>query len=280
MTLHAETFHRRVDQIVAGHFRERPGYSVWRTRGTDDWLLIYTQSGRGRFGFGHAHFLAEPGDIVLIRPHTPQDYGVEPELQRWELIWAHFHPRPEWIEWLDWPQEAPGLMRLRLTEPALRQKIEAQFESIYQATLSANRRRTEWAMNGLEALLLWCDSVNPLSQQGGIDPRIRQAMDHICRHLHRPMPLEEMAEVSGLSVSRMAHLFREQTGISPQQFLERQRMRRAMQLLRFTPRSIKEISQDLGYDNPFYFTQRFKKHTGRSPRAYRTEEEPWDRRTA
>src|SRR5690606_27118403 len=147
-----------------------------------------------------------------------------------------------------------------LTEPALRQKIEAQFESIYQATLSANRRRTEWAMNGLEALLLWCDSVNPLSQQGGIDPRIRQAMDHICRHLHRPMPLEEMAEVSGLSVSRMAHLFREQTGISPQQFLERQRMRRAMQLLRFTPRSIKEISQDLGYDSPFYFTQRFKKH--------------------
>ena len=34
--------------------------------------------------------------------------------QRWDLLWTHFHPRPNWIEWLNWPEVSPGLMRLRL----------------------------------------------------------------------------------------------------------------------------------------------------------------------
>jgi AraC-like DNA-binding protein len=35
-------------------------------------------------------------------------------LQRWELVWAHFQPRPEWFAWLNWPVVADGLMRLRI----------------------------------------------------------------------------------------------------------------------------------------------------------------------
>jgi AraC family transcriptional regulator, arabinose operon regulatory protein len=264
-----ETHHPPVDQIVAGHFHEGPGYSAWRSKGTDDWLLIYTAGGRGRFGFVGGEVVTAPGDIVLLRPGTLHDYGVEPTLQRWELIWSHFHPRPDWVEWLDWPEEAPGLMRLRSESGDTRKRIEALIESVYQFTVSAHRRRTQFAMNAMESLLLWCDTINPRSQQARIDPRIRAAMDHICRRLGEAMSLEDVAEVAGLSVSRMAHLFREQAGVSPQQFIEQQRMHRACQLLGFTQRSIKEISRDVGYDNPFYFTQRFKKHTGASPRAYR-----------
>jgi AraC family transcriptional regulator of arabinose operon len=73
-----------------------------------------------------------------------------------------------------------------------------------------------------------------------------------------------------MSVSRVAHLFREQVGVTPQQFLERQRMERASQLLEMTALSVKEIAHQVGFENPFYFTLRFKRQTGQSPTAFRS----------
>lgn len=258
-----------VDQIVAGHFHETRGYVVWRPRGTKDWLLVQTVSGRGRFGHGDGEILADPGDLVLLRPGTLHDYGVEASLGRWELIWAHFIPRPQWIEWLDWPQEAPGLHRLRIAERDRRARLLRQFRQVLDATRMAMRRRQTLAMNALELLLLWCDDLNPRSEFARIDPRIREVIDFVCNRFSQPIGMEDLAEKAGLSVSRMSHLFRKEVGQTPQQFIERQRMRRASELLRFTQRSIKDIARDVGFDDPFYFSTRFRVHTGASPRAYR-----------
>src|SRR5476649_2265561 len=88
-----ETPHFDYPEIVTGHFHEKAGYAARREHGTDDWLLIYTASGRGRFGYRTGEFIAHPGDLVLLRPGAFHDYGVEPALQRWELLWTHFLPR-------------------------------------------------------------------------------------------------------------------------------------------------------------------------------------------
>ena len=101
------------------------------------------------------------------------------------------------------------------------------------------------------------------------DPRVREALDYLCRHLDQSIPLDALAEHCGLSASRLAHLFREQVAMTPVQFLESQRMRRARQLLEVTGMSVAEVGYEVGYDNPFYFSLRFKKATGKSPRQYR-----------
>jgi AraC family transcriptional regulator, arabinose operon regulatory protein len=263
-----ETPHAPVDQVVSGYFRETAGYFAYRTHGTDDWLLVFTRSGRGRFGFGGGEIIALPGEIVLVRPGALHDYGVEAEWQRWEFLWAHFHPRADWIELLDWPEEAPGLMRLAIDSGSLG-RIGELAETLYRLTLSPHRRRLALAMNALEALLLWCDTLNPRSQLSPIDNRVRAAMDHICRSFAEPLSVGDIANVCGLSVSRLSHLFVEQVGTTPQKFIEQQRLSRAAQLLCLTRRRIKEISRDVGYDDPFYFTQRFRRHSGKSPSAYR-----------
>ena len=84
--------------LLTGHFNETSGYRAMRQNGVSDWLLIHTLSGRGRFGHASGDMVAEPGDWVLLRPGTRHDYGVEPGLQRWELVWAHFLPRAEWLD--------------------------------------------------------------------------------------------------------------------------------------------------------------------------------------
>ena len=102
-----------------------------------------------------------------------------------------------------------------------------------------------------------------------LDPRIRQAMDYIGRRLDQPLNVDTLARHCHISTSRFAHLFRQQVGVAPGRYLEQQRLSRACQLLELTAHSIGEIAGRVGYDDPFYFSQRFKKYSGSSPRAYR-----------
>jgi AraC family transcriptional regulator of arabinose operon len=266
------TPHRDVTTIYTGDFDERAGYATYRPEGTGDWLVILTTGGRGRFGFAGGQIITRTGDIVLLKPRTPHDYGVEDELKHWRLLWAHFQPRPHWMSLLDWPRvdaRAPGLLRLELGRTRRFHRIAERLGDAHRARRSALRRNEDLAMHALEDVLLQCDRINPRSDQSRIDERIGAAMDHIVRNHRLPITLESLADIAGLSVSRFSHLFHEQVGTTPQQYLELHRMRQARQLLELTARSVKEVAQAVGYASPFYFCTRFRRHTGQSPRAFR-----------
>ncbi|HLL89387.1 MAG TPA: AraC family ligand binding domain-containing protein, partial [Tepidisphaeraceae bacterium] len=238
------TDHADVALVVSGLFHSAAGYFAYRPRGTGDWLLIYTLGGRGRFGFGRdgaaGELLTQVGDLVLLRPGTPHDYGVEPELQQWDLLWAHFNPRPHWVEWLAWPEVASGLHKLHLPTGAGRERIQAKFVEAHEIASGARRLRDERAMHALEAVLLECDASNPLAAGAGkLDPRVRDAMDFACRNLRQKLTLDDLADAAAMSVSRFSHLFRQQVRTTPQQFVERQRLTRAQQLLELSALSVK-----------------------------------------
>jgi AraC family transcriptional regulator of arabinose operon len=256
-------------RLIAGLYHRKKWYRTQRAHGTQDWLLIYTLGGCGRFCHANGELLAKRGDIVLLRPGAPHDYGIESRLRQWDLLWAHFVPRPEWFSWLDWPEEAPGLMRLTISDAEIRHNIERRFTDVYRLSLRHLRMGDSFALNALEEVLLWCDSVNPRREEAGLDARIRRALDYLSQNFTQPVTLAALARHCGLSVSRLAHLFREQVGKTPQQFWELQRVNRARQLLEFTQHPVSEVAYEVGYQNPFYFSLRFKRHTGLSPRAYR-----------
>jgi AraC family transcriptional regulator of arabinose operon len=175
----------------------------------------------------------------------------------------------DWVEWLGWPEESRGLLRLRLGE-GLRSRVRRRLLEMHRLATGGSLRREALAMNALEEVVLWCDGVNPLQAQGRLDPRVRFAMDAMCRRLAEEVGLERLATEVNLSVSRLAHLFREEVGVSPQRFLETQRLERAKQLLGYTADSVKEIAFKVGFGSAFYFSLRFKRYTGKSPKAWRT----------
>jgi AraC family transcriptional regulator, arabinose operon regulatory protein len=257
------------DQLLTGHFNVGADYATRRDHGTTDWLLIHTIDGRGRFAHRGGELLARPGDFALLAPGTVHDYSVESELLHWELLWVHFHPRPFWMDLLRWPECAPGLMNLTASATATSQLTDA-FHRCHALATSSRPRRDALAMNALEHLLLMLDEQNPRShQRRPIDQRVQAAMDFMCRHLGQRLSIDDIADHCGLSSSRLAHLFREQTGTTPQKFLEAQRLDRARQLLSHTQLSIKQVAAEVGFESQFYFSLRFKRMTGKNPSAFR-----------
>ncbi|WBQ07449.1 helix-turn-helix domain-containing protein [Kribbella sp. CA-293567] len=250
-----------VRRLLAGEFDEGPGYATYRRRGTTDWLLMHTLDGVGALGSG---VFAGPGITTLIRPGTLQDYGTAHD--RWHFLFAHFHPRPDWLPLLEWPSVAPGILQLQPGPHAAEQITRALSEAVrYQDSVLSQGELLSY--NALEAALLWCDTQNPKAAQ--LDDRLLRAIEYVDRNLRGDLSIAVLARTSNLSVSRFAHLFRQQVGVPPQQFVERRRLDAAARLLELTTRPVAAIAADAGFTNPLYFSTRFRAHTGHSPTQYR-----------
>lgn len=263
----ADSFSPQVHRLLLGDFTEGAGYATYRRRGTTDWLLVHTLEGRGHFGTATSDIPALPGTTILVRPGVLHDYGVEPTLQHWHFLFAHFHPRPEWLALLDWPEAGPGIGLVQ-PGPQIADRVVTSLREALRLSDGVLRHTELLSINAFEAALLWCDTQN--SSEGQIDERLLRAIELIDRDLQADLDIVRLARASRLSVSRFAHLFRTQLGISPQRFVERRRLDAAGRLLDMTSRPISSVAQEVGFQNPLYFSTRFRRHTGVSPTAYRS----------
>lgn len=252
------------DSLLAGHHRKERGYTLRRTGGTDDWLLVATLSGKGRFGTPLGDIAALPRSLTLISPGTLHDYGTAKGASGWEILWVHFQPSPEWLEMLHWPTATPGIATL---EPAAWTEIERAFRELCRLSFWPGRRRSQISMNALERLLLLCEEQLPGAGQA-MDDRVRSVIDYVHGHLAMPLSLEALSAHVHLSPSRFSHLFRSETGMAPLQYIGLQRVQRAATLLERTTLSVGEIAAEVGME-PFHFSAKFKAQTGSSPRSYR-----------
>ncbi len=99
--------------------------------------------------------------------------------------------------------------------------------------------------------------------------QIRPAIHYIEAHAEQPMTLADIARASHLSVSRLAHVFKEQMGITIFDYVTSVRIARAKHLLLATDRSCTEIGFEVGYNNQSYFSRTFKAVVGLTPRQFR-----------
>lgn len=83
--------------------------------------------------------------------------------------------------------------------------------------------------------------------------------------------MQQLADNIHISQKHMYKKFIRTYGVSPQQYLINTRIDAAKQLLCNTPYKIKEIAASVGYPSQLDFSNLFKKKTGLSPKAYRTQ---------
>lgn len=79
-----------------------------------------------------------------------------------------------------------------------------------------------------------------------IDPRVRLVETIMYHNLSRTMSLSDLALRTGVSVSRLSHLFKNEVGTSPKQYFKSLRRRRAKYLLESSLLSVKEVAAQVG----------------------------------
>ncbi|MEO3924178.1 helix-turn-helix domain-containing protein [Micromonosporaceae bacterium B7E4] len=88
-------------------------------------------------------------------------------------------------------------------------------------------------------------------------------------NLHAPLTLAAIAGEASMSTRSLSRHFRDQTGTTPMQWLNRQRIRRAQLLLETTDRPVEHVGELVGFTSATAFRERFRQVVGVSPRHYR-----------
>jgi len=250
-----------------GHYPSANYHYIERSDGLSETILIYCTSGAGWCKIdGECHTLSE-GWALLIPSSVPHVYGSDDDTP-WSIYWCHFDGERV--------RDYRDMLGLSRKQPLLYvpdvQLILEVFEEMHSYV---NEDYTDDSLVGLSTTLvhllglLRCHQRAPDVQGRRREDKILQSIKYMRKHLDEPCRLDDLAEIAQMSTSHYSHLFKEQTNTSPIQFFIRLKMQRACKLLDTTDQAVQDIAEAVGYDNPFHFSQMFKKVTGKSPTAYR-----------
>ena len=101
------------------------------------------------------------------------------------------------------------------------------------------------------------------------DERIRNAQSYIRKNIGSKIMVKDLAEDTSLSLEHFIRLFKKETGETPNMYITRMKLERAMVILATSDSNIKSIALTLGYDDLSYFTRAFKRFSGVTPQQYR-----------
>ena len=103
-----------------------------------------------------------------------------------------------------------------------------------------------------------------------IEKHVLLAENYIKSNLSKKLLIEDVANAVGVSRAYLRNIFFGLRGVSPQEFLSDERIKKAKELLDSSNLGISEIAAQVGYDDPLAFSKFFKKHVGVSPKNYRS----------
>ncbi len=268
-----------------GHFRQRSGGSMSN-------ILIYCTNGTGWVSVDGNKENMTKDQYCFIPAGTPHTYAAGRD-DPWTIYWVHYagehaekilmsinsgkglagsHPGRMISANNGQVMPKSGVVRQSVLNGPEKEARIRLFDEIFQ------RFASEYTEKELEyttmILYHFLGSFTHEKQFAGAgEPRYEdltsRATTFMKQNMSKKISLEDMANHCEVSVSHFCLLFKRKTSHTPVEFLNNMRIQQACQLLDLTNLNISEISEKLGFSDPFYFSRVFKKSIGQSPRDYR-----------
>jgi AraC-like DNA-binding protein len=248
--------------LAMGFYPEAAGHQMRRER-ADDHLLIYCRSGRGWLHCTDGRFDVGPGDLLLLRKDMAHAYGADTQ-SPWTIYWVHFDGAL-----------SDDFLRLLGKQPLRRIGVQPRLLGDFEALLAVQRQGLNaapfiHAAHRLQALL---SSLAVLPARVNLKfGRVLdiEAVHAVMReHLRGSLNLDELAAQFKLSRFHFAKTYRALTGHAPIQDFIQLKMALACRLLDRGEIEVRQVAEQLGYDDPYYFSRLFRKVVGMAPSHYR-----------
>lgn len=227
--------------------------------------------------------LPAPG-VLYVPAHVPhgglslaaEKYGPSRMLIVWfaeQDLWVCHHDAVE-----------GGTHNLNIADPTFKQLEQTYVQMLEKRDFWAAQLFLLHFMKRLESYLVKRSSVIINSAWPSFDekailiaphvsPRYAQhcykAIDHIQFHIHTPLSLEVLAEVCGVTVPYLSHVFRKSMGITLMHYVTEHRIRAAEMMLVETNERISDIAKLVGFSGSHSFAGIFRRSRGMSPTQYR-----------
>lgn len=231
-------------------------------------------SGSSRRIYGEHSFIARPGNVWLTNLWEPHGMQIlRPNTRHMVLgLLPEFLGYPDTLAGCDWlasfrlppPQRPAGRSHAKQNLQLARRMI---------ACLSADDplrlARLRILVQELLLSLMPADSRTPaeprLSSSGDLPALLR----HVDEHAGDKITLADAAKAAGMSRSRFAEAFHQQTGLTFARYLTRRRIGGVMHDLRLGEHKLSTLADRWGFADASHLVRVFKQHANTTPDAYR-----------
>lgn len=226
--------------------------------------LHYIQKGTSRFTCGQQKNEASAGDVVIINSnemHAGACVGqsmesiviifeldaFSRELVHQNVLFQTLIPQDEWLNHL--------------------------FSSIYrenEAKETGYKLACKGMLYELIAYLVRRYAVGSLSEQESLKrkqnlERLNTVLQYISLHYDEPVSVPLLAEMMHVSEGRFGHLFKDSMGVSPLQYINQIRLKKAVHLMQKKDCSISQAAMEAGFSDINHFGRQFKRYYGKTP---------------
>jgi AraC-like DNA-binding protein len=227
---------------------------IVRVRQTTTYFLA-CHGGRGRVLIDGRWRICREGYACLLPAHTLNAFEAIPRT-RWEFSWVCYKR----------PSEQRPLADL--TTPVM-----ARFDPLPLQSAILGLMHECQGLSQPAFMQQWADLIHAyvlhFAQPMDEPDQLRMLWERVAANLKGGWSLARLAHEAGYSYEHLRRLCRRQLGRSPMHQVTYLRMRRAAELLTTTEFTVEAIANEIGYQNPFVFSNAFTKWIGIRPSEYR-----------
>ncbi len=246
----------------------------------DEFIIHFVLDGTGFYSAGGQTWSLTPGQMFVIYPNEPVTYGAD-ETNPWTYAWIGFRG----IRAHSMVKEC-GFSKNQLVLPAPDQKIILKHIDYMlnhkQLSKANDLRRQAYLILLLAELAGFHEKQSAQNKKNtkyaySTSVYVELAIEYIKDMYQKGIGISDIADNIGISRAYLNSSFQKELGMSAQTFLIDYKMHKAASLLVSTNLSVKEIANNVGYEDQLVFSKAFKKKFGMSPKNYKTHKEMMDK---
>lgn len=153
--------------------------------------------------------------------------------------------------------------------------VAGLIDKLIRICSSPNQSKNIFADLNLKELLIriaQSQQLHSLSEQHSTDnnrSRLHFVLQYIHQHLTEKIPVDTLSRKAYLSRNIFFKWFKEQFGLTPLEYITRERISLARRLLADPRHSVSEVGLQCGFTDVNYFVRTFRRSEGLTPGAYR-----------
>ena len=272
--------HFEISDIFHENWKQRKDFSLYKNRARPWSALFFVCSADAEVTFcladGSAKITAKKGDAVFIPKGSLYYVIVGGKVSENSYTYTVN------VDLFDEAGEEMFLSeRIAVLSSQRDNRCELHLKSISDAfhsihDMSSDGMRNMAKIKG-EFFILLDSAASAVAQNDEYLYPIKNGAEALCGEWQKNERIEKYAQISGVSVTYFYRCFRKWSGKSPIEYRNMLRLSNAESLLRSTDMKIQEISDAVGFEDPFYFCRMFTSVYGCSPTRYRKQYQSFGR---
>ncbi|HEY1067078.1 MAG TPA: AraC family transcriptional regulator [Pirellulales bacterium] len=251
---------------------------AWHTH--ERFELLFLTDGATAYEFSGGRTLALPGGHFLVVPPGARHRGRHDVRMPAGLCGIVFDPRrkgsgrntsfaPRDLRWLaEQFEQAP--LTAQAAGPELRRLVAVLSRQVRAFHDGATNRADVLSLR-LSVIAVLLESAKQLTSGAPIPPQraIEAALAHLEGCWREPLRMSDLAQAAGCSRARLFEVFKQATGMTPNDYLVRLRVNKACEFLADPARSVTDVAYAAGFSSSQYFSNVFRKYINATPSEFR-----------